>query len=90
VLVHEQLGDVLHLHFALHEVATKRNYPLPREGRTTWPDPIAISKSAPTTGLDDVGGSEAIVWIGDHHLVVGETLFIAGEAIVALPGTPAT
>ncbi|MBL9107327.1 MAG: hypothetical protein JNL82_40935 [Myxococcales bacterium] len=89
--VASELGDVLHQQFLLHEVASKQLYPLPRGEGSAWPKPSKldlgkIGGEGLVPGLDDVGGSEAIEWIGPHHLVVGRTLFIAGERIVELPG----
>lgn len=92
--VASELGDVLHQQFVLHEVATRKLYPLPRDGAKTWPEPsrldlAKIGDEGLVEGLGDVGGGETIEWIGDHHLVVGRTLFIAGERIVELPGDAA-
>lgn len=39
--------------------------------------------------LPEAGGAETIAWVGDHHLVTGRTLFVAGERIVELPGDAA-
>lgn len=92
VLVRSELHDILHNEYVLYDVETKRSYPLPRTGNAKWPKPIDVAKlSAKHAGkwidaLDDVSGAEAVTWIGPHHLVVGRTLFVAGEAIVDLPG----
>lgn len=87
------LGDVYHRQLVLYDTRTKQTYPLPRSGKGEWP---AAMKSVPplTEGngeemipdLPEVGGAEAIAWVGDHHLVIGRTLFVAGEKIVELPG----
>jgi len=86
-----ELGDVLHRQFVLYDVDTKAIYPLPRDKPGAWPKAMKLDlrKGEGDTlieGLEDVGGSEAITWIGDHHLVIGRTLFVAGETIVELPG----
>jgi len=92
VLARSELHDVLHNAYVLYDTTTKLSYPLPRSGSAKWPNPIDLAKlSAAKPGawidaLDDVEGSETVTWIGPHHLVVGRTLFIAGEAIVELPG----
>ena len=90
------LGDVLHRQLVLHDTRTKATYPLPRDGKPEWPAPM---KTVPPRSegdeeemipeLPEVGGSEAITWVGDHHLVMGRTLFVAGERIVELPGDAA-
>lgn len=87
------LGDVLHRQLVLHDTRTKETYPLPRDGKGEWPAPM--TSVPPRTeseeedlipGLPEVGGAEAIAWVGEHHLVVGRTLFVAGERIVELRG----
>lgn len=94
VIVASELGDVLHNQYVLYEVATKKLYPLPRGKSQAWPKParLDLAKHDGTTfveGLGDFGGSEAIGWIGDKHLFIGRTLFVAGERIVELVGDPA-
>lgn len=90
------LGDVYHRQLVLYDTRTKKTYPLPRDGKGEWP--TAMKSVPPRTGseeeelipdLPEVGGAEAIAWVGDHHLVIGRTLFVAGERIVELPGDAA-
>ena len=87
------LGDVLHRQLVLHDTNTKKTHPLPRDGKGEWPAPMAKVPATGETeteqmipGLPEVGGGEAIAWVGPHHLVIGRTLFVAGERVVELPG----
>jgi hypothetical protein len=85
------LGDVLHRQLVLYDARTKKSYPLPRNGKGEWPEPMAKvpairGEDVTIPGLPEVGGEEAIVWVGEHHLVIGRTLFVAGERVVELPG----
>ncbi|MCX4239701.1 hypothetical protein [Paraliomyxa miuraensis] len=84
------LGDVLHLQFGLYDTRTRKLYSLPRNGKVAWPKPTAVpsplGEDETIPDWPDVGGGETIAWAGPHHLVLGRTLFVAGERIVELPG----
>ena len=47
-----------------------------------WMAPMRPSISTGTTK----NGAAALTWVGERHLVIERTLFIAGERVVVLPG----
>ena len=49
-----------------------------RQRRTSMPK---VRRSLP-----EIEGGSIITWVHDHHLVMRQTLFIAGERIVPLNG----
>lgn len=90
--VREVLHDVLHRQMVLYDRDRRRSYPLRLAVAGAWPEPVTVDFGA---GLDaeallpelpEVGGAAAITWVGERHLVIERTLFIAGERVVVLPG----
>lgn len=89
VLVGSMLGDLLHLQYVLVRNTDLAIFPLPHAAGA-WPKPVILSTQpdleALVPELPDFIAGETEAWVGPHHLVLDQTLYIAGERIVDLGG----
>ncbi len=89
VQVGSELADVSHVQYVLVRNDDGAAFSLPYEAGA-WPDAITLPpKLEPDVlvpGLPDMQGGETVAWIGPHHLVVDQILYVAGERIVPLAG----
>lgn len=89
IQVGAELADVLHLQYVLVRNEDGSVFPTPYAAGP-WPASITLpSVLDPETlvpDLPDMQGGETIAWVGPHHLVLDQVLYIAGERIVVLDG----
>ncbi|MCR9164020.1 MAG: hypothetical protein ACE37F_02035 [Nannocystaceae bacterium] len=89
VEVGSELGDVSHVQYVLVRNEDGDPFPMPYESGP-WPSPVALPEALdPDTlvpDLPDMQGGETITWVGPHHLVLDQVLYIAGERVVFLGG----
>lgn len=89
VLVGSMLGDLLHLQYVLVRNVDQAIFPLPQTAGA-WPSAIVLSTQpdleALVPELPDFIAGETEAWVGPHHLVLDQTLYIAGDRIVELGG----
>ncbi len=89
VLVGSMLGDLLHLQYVLVRNLDQSIFPLPHAAGP-WPTAVILSTEpdleALVPELPDFIAGETEAWVGPHHLVLDQTLYIAGERIVDLQG----
>lgn len=89
VMVGSMLGDLLHLQYVLVRNADDAIFPL-RQNPGPWPEAIVLPGiPEPDTLLPDLPdfiAGETEAWVGPHHLVLDQMLYIAGERSVDLEG----
>ncbi|MGH1348588.1 MAG: hypothetical protein ACRBN8_44000 [Nannocystales bacterium] len=89
VMVGSMLGDLLHLQYVLVRNTDHTVFEL-RQSGGPWPESTTLpgtpEPDALLPGLPDVIAGETEAWVGPHHLVLDQMLYIAGERVVDLGG----
>ena len=89
VQVGAELADVLHLQYVLVRNEDGSVFPMPYE-TGPWPSsitpPETLDPESLVPDLPDMQGGETIAWVGPHHVVLDQVLYIAGERIMVLDG----
>ncbi|MEM6291898.1 MAG: hypothetical protein AAGA54_11555 [Myxococcota bacterium] len=89
VQVGSELADVSHIQYVLVRNIDGLVFPTPYQAGA-WPEAIALpdvlQPDTLVAELPDVQGGETVTWVGPHHLVLDQILYVAGERIVPLDG----
>jgi len=89
VMVGSMLGDLLHLQYVLVRNTDHAIFPV-HQTAGPWPEPIELpgtpEPDALLPDLPDVIAGETEAWVGPHHLVLDQMLYIAGERTIDLQG----
>ncbi|MBV1858558.1 MAG: hypothetical protein KUG77_09110 [Nannocystaceae bacterium] len=89
VLVGSEMADLFHMQYVLLRNADGAVFSMPTE-EGEWGQPIKLPETVNSdtfvAGLPDIIGGETIRWVGPHHVVLDQTLYIAGERVLPLGG----